>query len=361
MLCISQSAMLSGLNLALFTVSKLELQIEVAKGNRHAHRVLALRKNSNFLLVTILWGNVSVNVLLALLSGSVLTGIAAFLFSTVIITILGEIFPQAYFSRHALKLGSLFLPVLRFYQMLLFPVAKPTAAILDRCLGPEAISYFKERDIRQLIKLHMAACESDIEKVEGQGTLNFLALDDLPLAAEGEPVAPDSIVRLNFQDNRPLFPKIRSEVSDEFLTRVHLSKKRWIIIVDEQEKPRMVVDSDEFIRYALFDGERFNPYRHCHRPIIARNGETTIGEIIPLLRVKPEHSQDDVVDYDVILLWSDIRRVITGSDILGRLLRGIVQNPLMDEGMDGNPKEMCPERRERRHIPQPLIASKEST
>jgi hypothetical protein len=92
--CLSQSAMLSGLNLAFFTISKLELQMEVAKGNHHARRVLTLRNDANFLLVTILWANVAVNVLLAMLSGWVLAGIAAFVFSTVIITIFGEILPQ---------------------------------------------------------------------------------------------------------------------------------------------------------------------------------------------------------------------------------------------------------------------------
>ena len=176
-LCLSQSAMLSGLNLAYFTVNNLELRIEVAKENKDARRVLSLREDAYFLLVTILWGNVAVNVLLALLSGSVLTGVLTFLFSTVIITIFGEIVPQAYFSRHALRIGSLFSPVLRFYQALLFPVAKPTALILDRYLGPEAIPYFKEKDIRELIKLHMESAQTEIEKVEGQGALNFLALE----------------------------------------------------------------------------------------------------------------------------------------------------------------------------------------
>ena len=126
-LCISQSAMFSGLNLAFFSVSRLRLEVEAAKNNRHASRVLALREDSNFLLTTILWGNVAVNVLLALLSGSVLTGVMAFLFSTVLITFVGEIMPQAYFSRHALSMASLLSPLLRFYQILLFPVAKSTA------------------------------------------------------------------------------------------------------------------------------------------------------------------------------------------------------------------------------------------
>jgi hypothetical protein len=333
--------MLSGLNLAFFTISKLELQLEVAKGNKQAHRVLALRKDANFLLVTILWANVAVNVLLALLSGSVMTGITAFLFSTVVITVFGEIFPQAYFSRNALKFGSLLSPVLRFYQVILFPVAKPTAMLLDRCLGSEAISYFKERDIRQLIKLHMAAAESDIEKVEGQGALNFLDLDDVPLAAEGEPVDPRSIISLSFEKGKPVFPTTPGDTFDAFLTRIHECGKKWIVLADPDNAPEMVLNSDEFIRDALLNREGYNPYWHCHRPVIVTKGQATIGDVITRLRVMPEHCQDDVVDHDVILLWNENRRIITGGDILGRLLRGIVQNSVLDQGSNGNSKEIC--------------------
>jgi len=42
--------------------------------------------------------------------------------------------------------------------------------------------------------------------------------------------------------------------------------------------------------------------------------------------VEPRHAEDDVVDEDIILLWGDEKRIITGADILGRLLRGIVEN-----------------------------------
>ena len=119
--CITQSAMFSGLNLAFFSVSKLRLQIESSQGNKHAIKVSRMREDSNFLLTTILWGNVGINVLLTLLSNSVMAGVVAFLFSTFIITFLGEIFPQAYFSRHALRMGYYLSPVLRFYQFILYP------------------------------------------------------------------------------------------------------------------------------------------------------------------------------------------------------------------------------------------------
>ena len=89
--CITQSAIFSGLNLAFFSISRLHLEVEAKKGNKAAQTILRLRDDSNFLLTTILWGNVGINVLLTMLSDSVLTGVSAFLFSTIAITIIGEI------------------------------------------------------------------------------------------------------------------------------------------------------------------------------------------------------------------------------------------------------------------------------
>jgi len=129
--CIVQTGIFSGLNLALFSVSRLRLEIEAAGGNGDAVKMLSLRADSNFTLATILWGNVATNVLLTLLSESVLAGVGAFVFSTVAITFLGEIIPQAYFSRNALRIAARFAPFVKFYQVMLFAVAKPTALFLN--------------------------------------------------------------------------------------------------------------------------------------------------------------------------------------------------------------------------------------
>jgi len=99
-----QSALFSGLNRALFSVSPLRLQIEADSGNKDAGQVLELRKSANQILATIIWGNVSTYVLLTLSSDPVLAGFAAFVFSAFAITLLGEMFPQAYFSRNALAM-----------------------------------------------------------------------------------------------------------------------------------------------------------------------------------------------------------------------------------------------------------------
>ena len=44
-------------------------------------------------------------------------------------------------------------------------------------------------------------------------------------------------------------------------------------------------------------------------------------------RVRPRTDQDEVIDDDVILLWGQRKRIVTGADLLGRLLRGIARRP----------------------------------
>lgn len=322
--CISQSAMFSGLNLALLSISRLRLEVEVAGGNPDAIKILSLRKDSHFLLTTILWGNVAVNVLLTLLSKSVMTGALSFFFSTFLITFMGEIIPQAYFSRHALRMGALLAPVVRIYQVILYPVAKPSALMLDWWLGEESIRYFTERDLHRVIREHINAEESDVSRLEGIGAMNFLSLDDVSVTQEGENIAPESIIVLPVKNDRPVFPPFEQRLDDRFLGDVNRSGKKWVVIVDEKSKqPCMVLNANAFLRDALFGSGKSNPYSYCHRPILVEDSRILLGKVLSQLKVCPENETDDVIDNDLILVWSEEKRVITGTDILGRLLRGI--------------------------------------
>jgi len=321
--CISQSAMFSGLNLALLGISRLRLEVEATAGNPAAVKILALREDFNFLLTTILWGNVSINVLLTLLSNSVMVGVTAFLFSTFLITFAGEIAPQAYFSRHAMRMGSLLAPLLCFYQLLLYPVAKPSAIVLDWWLGKEGILYFKESDLRTVIRKHIEAEDTDVDHMEGVGAMNFLALDDIVVTQEGEHVDPDSIITLPTKSGKPVFPTFEHSARDPFLLKVNRAGKKWVIIVDENHQPCMVLNANAFLRAALLGEGSINPYIYCHRPIIVTDPTILLGKVVSRLKVYPESVADDVIDDDLILIWSKEKRVITGADILGRLLRGI--------------------------------------
>ena len=317
--CVAQSALFAGLNLAIFSLSQLRLQLEADGGNADAARVLDLRKNSNPVLATVIWGNVSTNVLLTLLSDSVLAGLSAFFFSAIVITLLGEIIPQAYFSRNALRMTARFLPFLNFYRAALFPLAKPTAMLLDWWLGIEGIPYLREREVRSLV-LRSAASGGDIGRLEAIGARNFFDLDDVAVTEEGEPVHPQSIISLPLAKGRCLLPKFDRSPDDPF----HASGMKWVIVTDPGGEPVFVLDSDHFLRDALFDQLENDPTGYWHRPIIVRDMQTKLGEVIGRMRVAPERPGDDVIDNDLILVWGAQKRIITGADLLGRLLRDIV-------------------------------------
>lgn len=323
-LCLSQSAMFSGLNLACFSVSRLQLEIQAANDNKDAVKVLGLRRDSNFLLTTILWGNVGVNTLLALLSGSVLGGVAAFVFSTVFITIFAEIIPQSYFSRKALKAAALLSPVLRFYQLLLYPVAKPTAKFLDWWLGPEGVHYLREEMLQQYISTSMGSDDSDIGTFEGRGAVNFLALDGRRVGEEGEILDPSSVVSLPVVDGRLGLPQLTRAAEDGFIQRVQASGKKWVVLTDPNGTPRLLLNSDRFLR-AVFSTASVDPHDYCVEPIITNDPQATLEQAL----MNAKLTEIDSPERGVILLWGAEKRIIAHADLLRRIFDGVLA-PLLD-------------------------------
>jgi len=324
-LCLSQSAMFSGLNLACFSVSRIQLEIEAAQKNENAIRVLRLRKDANFLLTTILWGNVGVNTLLALLSGSVLGGVAAFLFSTVFITVFAEIFPQAYFSRNAIKVAAFLSPAIKFYQVVFYPVAKPTAKVLDLWLGPEGIHYLREEMLKQYILRSMGDSGSEIDTFEGKGAINFLSLDSRRVADEGSILAPDSIIRLATVDGELELPAPGMPGWNDFVAQVNASGKRWVVLTDSAECPRLLLNANRFLRtvFSTSDSD-IDPLDYCVEPIVTTNPQDTLEKVL----MNAKLVESDSPERGVILLWCDQKRIIAHFDVLKRLFEGVLtQSP----------------------------------
>jgi metal transporter CNNM len=324
-ICITQSATMSGLNISLFSLSRLRLEVAAEGGNKYAAKILELRRDSNFTLATILWGNVSVNVLLTLLADSVLLGVSSFIFSTVVITFVGEIFPQAYFTRNALRIGALLSPILKVYKVIFWPVAKPVGILLDKTVGLEPIPWFREDELMQVLKYQAKTAQTEIGKIEARGAVNFLKLDDVRLREEGELIDPLSIIELPFENDLPVFPEITSSSKNEFLKTLAQSQKKWTIVIDNESRaPKLVIDAPDFISNALFHKETFNWKAYCHHPLIFEDFDLPLAMVLDRFKVNAKFSGDDVIDEDLILLWTDEeKRIITGSDILGRLMRKI--------------------------------------
>ncbi len=163
---------------------------------------------------------------------------------------------------------------------------------------------------------------ADVGQVEAIGALNFLDLDDIPVMEEGALIDPLSIVTLPNINQRLALPRFERSPHDPFLRQLDASRKKWVIIIDDSGQPGWVLDADHFLRDALFTESALDPEVYGHRPVIVSDMSVRLGDVIGRMKFRPKHD-DDVIENDLILVWGKQKRIITGSDLLGRLLRGV--------------------------------------
>jgi hypothetical protein len=100
-------------------------------------------------------------------------------------------------------------------------------------------------------------------------------------------------------------------------------------LCDEEGEPHLIMDADGALRAAVFDTNiEFDPYKYCHRPMIIKDEDLTLDEVILHFKstVFADKHHDDAIEFDVVLVWGQEKRIITGADLLGRLLKGIVSH-----------------------------------
>jgi metal transporter CNNM len=169
----------------------------------------------------------------------------------------------------------------------------------------------------------MARAEEKIGRLEATGAQNFLDLDDVSVCEEGEIVDTKSILSLPLADERCVLPQFDRAPNDPFLRQVDASGMKWVIVTNLGGEPVFVLDAHHFLRDALFNELSSEPTAYWHRPIVIRDMRARLGDVICRLKVAPVRPDDDVIEHDLILVWGTQKRIITGSDLLGRLLRGI--------------------------------------
>ncbi|KAG5182278.1 hypothetical protein JKP88DRAFT_269955 [Tribonema minus] len=134
-----------------------------AKEAKAAKKIIPLRKRGNLLLCTLVVMNVAINSLISILSAGLAGGLLGFACSTILITIFGEIVPQAVCSRHALQIGAAVGPVMYVMMVLFYPICKPLAFILDKCLGEEVGTIHTRTELRELLNIHVKHGAIDVE------------------------------------------------------------------------------------------------------------------------------------------------------------------------------------------------------
>lgn len=175
-LLVACSGLFSGLTLGFFSLNRDDLARKAKLGDRQAVTVYSIRKKGNLILTTLLIGNVAVNAAIPLFLNKFASGVVAGLTATVLIVILGEILPQATFSRFALTLGEKMAPLVRLLLFLFYPLAKPIAWGLDKMLGQEMATVYSKRELIRIIEEHEDNSNSDIDADEEKiikGALSF--------------------------------------------------------------------------------------------------------------------------------------------------------------------------------------------
>ena len=182
------SAMCSGLNIALMSLEVADLERKAKLGNNDASRVLNLRKNSHISLAAILLTNVAAvsatSLVLESLAGGLVAGVAA----TLLIVIFGEITPQAYFARRALRLCATLSPVLRVMIVLTYPVSKPLQLLLDRLFGEETPELDTRHELGLMITEHLGDDNSELDADEVEIIRGALQLSEKQVVSIMTPV-----------------------------------------------------------------------------------------------------------------------------------------------------------------------------
>lgn len=209
------SAIFSGLTLGYFSLDLATLRRRAKAGDVQAMAVYPIRMKGNLLLTTLLLGNVTVNTILSVYLGSMISGVFASLLATSLIFLFGEIGPQALFSRHALAFGSRLAPVARFLIILFYPIAFPVSWTLDKLLGHATPAMYSKHEIMQIISEHEDSEHSPIDADEKRiihGALQFSHTQAREVMTPIEKVA-------MFDENQKLTNQFFEEVSEQGYSR----------------------------------------------------------------------------------------------------------------------------------------------
>uniref|UniRef100_A0A8C2PKY5 Metal transporter n=2 Tax=Cyprinus carpio TaxID=7962 RepID=A0A8C2PKY5_CYPCA len=163
------SGMFSGLNLGLMALDPMELRIVQSSGTekekKYASKIEPIRRKGNYLLCSLLLGNVLVNTTLTILIDDLIgSGLAAVVASTIGIVIFGEIVPQALCSRHGLAVGANTILLTKFFMLLTFPLSFPISKLLDCVLGQEIGTVYNREKLVEMLKV--TAPYNDLVKEE---------------------------------------------------------------------------------------------------------------------------------------------------------------------------------------------------
>ncbi|KAJ8250339.1 hypothetical protein COCON_G00222610 [Conger conger] len=185
LLCLS--GMFSGLNLGLMALDPMELRIVqncgTEKEKNYAKKIEPVRSQGNYLLCSLLLGNVLVNTTLTILLDDIAgSGLIAVVVSTIGIVIFGEIVPQAICSRHGLAVGANTIFLTKFFMLMTFPASYPVSKLLDHVLGQEIGTVYNREKLLEMLRVtdpYNDIVKEELNIIQGALELRTKTVDDV--------------------------------------------------------------------------------------------------------------------------------------------------------------------------------------
>ncbi|XP_034464953.1 metal transporter CNNM1 [Hippoglossus hippoglossus] len=157
-LLLALSALCSGLNISMLALDPVELRVlqnsGTEKEQKYARKIESVRKHGNYILCTVVLGNVLTNTCFVVWMCQIL-GMTALstTFCTLGIFFIGEILPHSLASRHSLAIASKTLCATRLLMLLFFPIAYPVSKILDIMLHQEISSFYTREKLVAMLRV----------------------------------------------------------------------------------------------------------------------------------------------------------------------------------------------------------------
>jgi CBS domain containing-hemolysin-like protein len=180
------SAVTSGLNLGLMSLDMNELAVISSCGDprerSYARTIAPLRKRGNYLLCSLLLGNVMVNSTLTVILEEMTSGVVAVIGSTLAIVVLGEIVPQAFCARQGLAIGAKTIYLTYAFMIITFPLSYPISCMLDCILGAEKGHVYDRERLMEFIRItgnHTQLEADEVAIISGALKLKKIKVDQI--------------------------------------------------------------------------------------------------------------------------------------------------------------------------------------
>ncbi|KAG8000104.1 Metal transporter CNNM1 [Nibea albiflora] len=157
-LLLALSALCSGLNISMLALDPVELRVlqnsGTEKEQKYARKIESVRKHGNYILCTVVLGNVLTNtcfvVWMCQILGMTVLSTAS---CTLGIFFIGEILPHSVASRHSLAIASKTLCATRLLMLAFFPIAYPVSKILDIMLHQEISNFYTREKLVAMLRV----------------------------------------------------------------------------------------------------------------------------------------------------------------------------------------------------------------